>query len=373
MNEQTSLAQIEDVENQIKEVQVDYVYRLAEFTIGELMKKFRQKETVNDNAVDEEEISVLIVPNYQRKFVWLEQMQSRFIESIFMGVPIQPLFSFELDEEGNLELLDGVQRLSTIKAFVSNQLILSDLEEITSLNHYTFDKLITSRKRKFLNTTLRVYIINEKTDEGVRADIFRRLNETGKKLVSAEIRKGKFIKNKFYDFILNCTSNAVFSRLFTSAKDNEKLRGEKEELITRFFAYSDNYMQFEHSVKGFLDDYIIEEGKIFTEAIGKVKESELVRMLEFVEKYIPNGFKKTGGSMSIPRVRFEAISIGVNLALRQNESLINPDIKWIESKEFKTITTSDAANNKSKVRNRIEFVRDCLLGIIELNTLNYDN
>lgn len=370
MSEKTERASIEEVESQIREIQVDYSYRLAEFTIGELIKKFRQKNSIID---EDEEMSILVVPKYQRNFVWALVMQSRFIESIFMGVPIQPLFAFELDEEGNLELLDGVQRLSTVKAFVSNDLTLSSLEEITSLNNYTFDKLELSRKRKFLNTTLKVYIINEKTNEGIRADIFRRLNETGKKLESAEIRKGKFLSNHFYDFILECTEISEFDKLFSSAKDNEKLRGEKEELITRFFAYSDNYQMFEHSVKGFLDSYIISEGENFNDEIKEIKRNEFIRMLNFIEEYIPNGFRKTEGSKSIPRVRFEALSIGVNLALRENSEIDTQNFKWIESKEFKTITTSDAANNKSKVIGRIEFVRDCLLGNINIDSLTYDS
>ena len=363
-------ANIEDVEKQIREIQTDYSYRLAEFTIGELMKKFQQKDGIPE--IEDENMSILIVPKYQRDFVWAEQMQSGFIESIFMGIPIQPLFAFELDDVGNLELLDGVQRLSTIKAFVSNILLLKNLEEITNLNNYKFEDLETPRKRKFLNTTLKVYIINENTDEGVRADIFRRLNETGEKAVSAEVRKGKFINNKFYDFILNCTKIDIFEKLFSSARDNEKLRGEKEELITRFFAYSDNYENFTHSVKGFLDNYIIETGKIFNQEFADLKEKELKRMLDFVEKNIPNGFKKTEGSKSIPRVRFEAISIGVNLALRKKHgNITNPDIRWLESKEFKQVTTSDAANNKSKVVGRIEFVKKCLLEEIDINTLDY--
>lgn len=364
------VASIEEVELQIREIQIDYKYRLVDLSIGELMQKFRQKDTLIE--IENKDLSILIVPKYQRDFEWKNQMQSRFIESIFMGIPIQPLFAFELDDEGNLELLDGVQRLSTIKAFVSNDLLLDNLEEITSLNRYKFENLETSRKRKFFNTALKIYIIDENTDEGVRADIFRRLNETGLKLESAQIRKGKFINNKFYDFILECIELPKFKSLFSSAKSENKLRGEKEELVTRFFAYSDKYKFFEHSVKGFLDDYIIQTGKIFNSDFANSKKAELERMLNFVEINIPNGFKKTEGSKSIPRVRFEAISIGVNLALREKDgNIINPDIRWLDSREFKQVTTSDAANNKSKVVGRIEFVKDCLIGRIDLNTLNY--
>lgn len=104
-----------------------------------------------------------------------------------------------------------------------------------------------------------------------------------------------------------------------------------------------------------------------------IMKNELDRTLEFIEKNIPNGFRKTEGSKTIPKVRFEAISVGTNLALREKSNLEVEDTKWLDSNEFKKWTTSDAANNKSKVIGRIEFVRDCLLGKIDINSLNYGN
>ncbi|MCU0351176.1 MAG: DUF262 domain-containing protein [Flavobacterium sp.] len=363
--------EIQKAEEQIKEIQVDYNYRIADFSIGELLKKFVLKG--KEPNFEDESISGLYVPQYQRDFIWLEKMQSRFIESIFMGVPMQPLLAFELDEDGNLELLDGVQRLSSIKSFVDNELTLVNLEELDSLNGFTFEDLNVARKRKFLNAQLKLYIINNYTDEGIRADIFRRVNEGGKKLEPAEIRKGKFIGNEFYSFILEMADSAEFNKLFKSGKATDKLRGEKEELITRFFAFSNNYKNFLHSVKGFLDEYVIETDKVFNADKKKEMRQELIRTLEFVERTFPNGFKKSENSKSIPRVRFEAIAVGSNLALREMPSLTVGNVNWINSREFKEQTTSDAANNKSKVIGRIEFVKECLLGIRDINTLTYDN
>ena len=372
MNE-IKLASLEKVEAQIKEIQVEYNYRIADFSIGELLKKFKLKNEKIE--IEDEEMSVLIVPQYQRDFVWEEKMQAKFVESIFMGVPIQPLFAFELDDDGNMELLDGVQRLSSLRAFVNNELVLNNLEELDSLNGYKFEQLETPRKRKLQNTSLKLYIINENTDEGVRADIFRRVNEGGKKLAPAEIRKGKFIGNEFYTFILECTELSEFKSLFSSTKDDDKLRGEKEELVTRFFAYSNNYQNYTQKKmqKVFLDDFIIDTGKNFPEDQKNIFKSEFVNMLTFVKSNIPNGFRKTDGSRSIPRVRFEAISIGTNLALRENPRLSSVNTKWLDSEDFKKWTTSDAANNKTKVFGRIEFVRDCLIGKIDVNLLSYGN
>jgi hypothetical protein len=363
--------EIERAEEQIIEVQKDYRYRIADYSIGELLKKFIVKG--QEPNFEDESISGLYVPQYQRDFIWKEPMQSKFIESLLMGVPIQYLFAFELDEDGNLELLDGVQRLSSIKSFVDNNLILSELEELDSLNGFTFNNLNTARKRKFLNTQLKLYIINESTDEGIRADIFRRVNEGGDKLTYAEIRKGKFIGNRFYAFILDMAESIEFNSLFSTTKQTEKLRGEKEELISRFYALSNNYQSFVHSVKGFLDEYIIEANKIFDNTKKEEMKNELFNTLKFVEDNFPNGFRKSENSKSIPRVRFEAIAVGTNLSLRANPNLTINNIEWLNSNEFKQWTTSDAANNRSKVIGRIEFVRDCLLGNKDLTKLTYDN
>lgn len=169
------------------------------------------------------------------------------------------------------------------------------------------------------------------------------------------------------------SESAEFNKLFSTTKQTEKLRGEKEELISRFFALSNNYQSFVHSVKGFLDEYIIEANKTFDDTKKEEMKNELFNTLKFVETNFPNGFRKSENSKSIPRVRFEAIAVGANLALRENADLTINDVDWVNSNEFKQWTTSDAANNKSKVIGRIEFVRDCLLGNQDLTQLTYDN
>ncbi|NDV57239.1 DUF262 domain-containing protein [Bacteroides sp. 519] len=365
------------VEEQIKDTEKDYNYRLVEWPIEVLVKKFipksankTYKELIPQGA---EQFSVIIVPEFQREFVWDDQMKAKFIESIFMRIPMPPLFAFLLDDEGNLELLDGVQRLSTIIAFVKDQLTLDNLEVLDSLNGYKFSELEISRQRKFNNLSLKIYILDEDADEGIRADIFNRINSTGKKLSPAEIRKGSFLNNRFYDFILECINYPEFLSLFSAAKEDEKLRGDKEELITRFFAYTEKYTEFEHSVKEFLNDYIKEKGDTFNDAEKAEKTKIIKDTLAFITLYFPNGFRRTATSKSIPKVRFESIAVGTSLALKENPSLANPDLRWLESKEYLNWVTSGSSNNKSKLIGRIEFVRDCLLSRVDVNTLTYGN
>ena len=88
---------------------------------------------------------------------------------------------------------------------------------------------------------------------------------------------------------------------------------------------------------------------------------EFNNVLQFVEKNFPYGFAKTKTSKITPRVRFEAISVGVALALRERPNLTVPNVDWLKSDKFKDLTTSDASNNQGKLKERVEYVRDQLL------------
>ncbi|MEG4499392.1 DUF262 domain-containing protein, partial [Microcoleus sp. F10-C6] len=135
---------------------------------------------------------------------------------------------------------------------------------------------------------------------------------------------------------------------------------EPEEFVLRFFAYLNNYKNFDKRVNEFLNEYLEAHNHNGIDQDGM--RSEFHTMLDFVEKYFSNGFSKSKGHVKTPRIRFEAISVGVALALREKNDLVPKSMKWLDSPEFKEYTTSDASNSKPKVIKRIEYVRDRLLG-----------
>ncbi len=137
-------------------------------------------------------------------------------------------------------------------------------------------------------------------------------------------------------------------------------KGEPEEFVLRFFAYLNNYQNFDGHVNKFLNEYLEEHNHAGIDR--DVMGSEFHKMLDFVDKYFPNGFSKTKGHVRTPRIRFEAISVGVALALREKSDLEPKSMAWLDSREFKEYTTSDASNSRYKVIRRIEYVRDELLG-----------
>lgn len=130
-----------------------------------------------------------LAPDFQRKKVWKAQQKSLLIESLLLRIPL-PAFYFSSDNEGRLQVVDGVQRLTTIKEFVDGKLELQELEYLNDeLGESTFGDLDGSVwGRRILTTQISANVIDPQTPSAVKFDIFRRINTGGSPLNSQEIR-----------------------------------------------------------------------------------------------------------------------------------------------------------------------------------------
>lgn len=341
------------IEEQIQQESVPYVYDTKEYPVEVIVAKY-----------DKEQI---FVPHYQRNFVWKPVEKSRFIESVYLGVPIMPFLVSVSGEDAELEIIDGSQRIRTLAEYCKDGFKLNGLQKLTELNGTIFSDLPDSRKNKFLLRDFRFHVVTDKANQEIRADIFNRVNTSANKLKSSEIRKGAY-QGEFYNFIIECSQSKLFRKV-CPIPDSKAQRGEYEELALRFFAYSNSYQNFKHDVAPFLDEYLKFQNKGFNRDALKL---DFDTVMEFVEKnFEPPYFARKGRDNATPRVRFEALSVGIYLAIKQNPNLELNDLSWLESDEFKYHTTSDASNNQGKLKTRIEFVRDCLLGTMQ--NLHYNN
>ena len=356
----------ENAEKQIKKLQIPYDYDTKEYPLEVLLYKFDSTDT---------EKSTIVIPAYQRDDIWKDDMKSEFIESLLLGVPIQPLFAAILDENGTLELIDGSQRLRTIEAFTKDEFRLSGLEKLTSLNGLFYSDFSPARKNKFGLISLRLHVITELADITVRQDIFKRINTTGVKANAPEVRKGSFT-GKFYGFIIECAKNELFQKLCPISEDAKK-RGGAEELILRFFTYADYGLERKEKGRRLLDNYVIEQNRKVIEKVKNgfdpnKKRKDFEKMLDFVNKYFDLGFKRAETSKFTPRVRFESISLGVYFALKEEPNLQPVYMEWLDSLQFKEVTTSDSSNNTGRLSARVNFVKDCLLNKIKKDDLTYE-
>ncbi|MBE9126214.1 MULTISPECIES: DUF262 domain-containing protein [unclassified Coleofasciculus] len=343
----------EAAEAEIWEKQKPVDYDTKEYPVEILVQKYIDGRDDDTNE--------LFIPDYQREMAWDETRQSKFIESVLLGLPIPYIFVADIYDEvndlGRLEIVDGTQRIRTLARFLNNELTLKKLEKLGKLNDFTFADLPLARQRRFKRSTLRMIQLTEKADEEVRRDMFERINTGSVDLTDMEKRRG-ISPGPFLDLIEELSENSKFRNLCPFSEASIRRR-EPQEFVLRFFAYLNNYENFERRVNEFLNDYLKENNREGLDRQGM--KYEFQSMLNFVEAHFLNGFSKAKGYTRTPRIRFEAISVGVALALREKSNLEPKSMKWLNSDEFKEYTTSDASNSRPKVIRRIEYVRDQLL------------
>ena len=214
------------IEAEIDKQQRNIKYDTKEYTVELIVNKYREG-LENDN-------NEFFVPDYQREFVWDDVRQSRFIESLIMGLPIPYIFIAET-KDGRFEIVDGSQRIRTLAAFLNDELILKGLEKIPSLNNVAFSDLNKSRQRKINNISLRMISLAEQTTEESKNDIFERINRGSDLLKDMESRRGIY-KGKFNEFVHSLAEKEEFKKITPVAHWLEK-RKEREELVLRFLPF----------------------------------------------------------------------------------------------------------------------------------------
>jgi len=209
-------------------------------------------------------------PAFQRRGVWNSAAKSSFIESIFLGIPIpQILFSSKQGVKGAFLVLDGKQRLLTIKEFIDGSYSdgkpfkLKELRVLKELEGLSWQEISNNPdwKYRLLNETQRTAIIRGWKNEQVLYEIFYRLNSGSVKLSPMELRMslhpGKFLK-----FIIRWTENigALHSLLGRKKPDP---RMADVELAIRFLAFNDGNITYRGNLKEFLYTLCIEYNNKF--------------------------------------------------------------------------------------------------------------
>lgn len=211
-------------------------------SIGELTNLYRDGE-------------LKIRPEFQRFFRWTDLQKSRLIESLLLGIPLPSIFVAQT-ETGQWELVDGLQRVSTILQLQgelrgedgekSSPLVLRGTKYLPALEglvwqHHDAEKSLTEAQRLDVKRSkLDVKIIKRESSVATKFDLFQRLNSYGSTLTAAEMRSALLVavSSDFFSWLHDLSSHPSF-RLCTQLSDRLIEERFDLELVVRFLVLHD--------------------------------------------------------------------------------------------------------------------------------------
>lgn len=259
-------------------------------------------------------------PDYQRKKVWDLQRKSRLIESLIMNIPIPPIFLYEISPS-KYEVMDGLQRISTIIDFLNNKFRLKGLEVWQELNGCSYMELISEVQDAIGSRYLSGSVIlsdskntKEKQDELKRL-VFERLNTGGITLTKQEIRnalntsKMNAMINDFAD------NNDTFNHLWQTRDDSKNRMGNRE-MILRFFAYKDlSYNKNTTVGTSQALDYYSAKSVYFDELKVKNLKSYIESTLDLVQKLFGDKAFNKYNSTKSEKMLFDTVMLACSICI----------------------------------------------------------
>jgi len=305
--------------------------------------------------------------------LWDSRKMSRLIESILIRFPL-PAFYFDASEDDNWLIVDGLQRLSSIRKFViDKKLKLSGLEFLTELNGKTFDTLHRTYQRRIEECPVTVYMIKPGTPDDVKYSVFRRINTGGLTLTNQEIRNA--LAKPRDRVLLEELANLECSKQLLG--DLSK-RMKDQELVLRFWAfYRFDYLDANNKkeIASFLDR-AMEEIKKGDEAYRINFKQQYTRAIQRCYRLLgESGFEKDSNSsprkhsknstlFEVWMVEIAKLSEDKFDRLMAKEALVKEKINVLlsDSEFFRAITYS--TQKKDHVQTRYAKVRNLISEVL---------
>ena len=179
-----------------------------------------------------EDKDIRLDPDYQRNYVWDNKKSSLLIESIILNVPI-PVIYVSQEQDDTWSVIDGLQRLYSLKRFFEGKFKLSGLEILSELNKHDINSLNPKALRLLKNGLLRVIMITHDSNEEIKYDVFMRLNTGSVHLNEQELRNCLY-RGNLNRLLKELTNNVQWQTLLGLKAPHKRMAD--RELILRFLA-----------------------------------------------------------------------------------------------------------------------------------------
>lgn len=304
-----------------------------------------------------------IAPEYQRQFRWDAERESELIESLLLGLPVPPIF-VATNSDATWELVDGLQRVSTLIHFAgSSDLIrdhlpgkrdalkLSGLDKLSAFNYQTFNDLPRPLQLAFHKRPIRVTALSDKSQLDVRFDLFERLNRGGVVLTPQEVRSCIY-RGSFNDFLRELIATDDFRNLLKLQRGHAS-DGTAEEQVLKFFAYLEGRKKFDHNVTDFLNNFMQEHRETPMIVAWRQLFASTMKTLGKVFKGGPATRKGYGPT---PLNQFEAIVVACAELLREGVAIKCSSTDLMDDAELVKFSTK-GTNTRAALGGRIARAR----------------
>ncbi len=192
-----------------------------------------ESRTVHDILRRISQGAVIMDPDFQRDFVWNDEKQSKLIESVLMRIPL-PVFYLAEDRDGNLIVVDGLQRLATFRRFVAKKQFRLKLPDQPELDKKRFEELSPKLRNRVEDCQLTLYVIDSQVPEKARLDIFDRVN-SGEPLTRQQMRNALY-QGPATDFLKKQAQYSLFETVTGKSLNRKKMFD--REFVNRYCAFS---------------------------------------------------------------------------------------------------------------------------------------
>ncbi|MBF0135862.1 MAG: DUF262 domain-containing protein [Magnetococcus sp. DMHC-1] len=352
----------EKIDQKIGEIRTETL----DMSFGEILSLHSQKE-------------LIIQPEYQRYFRWADEQKSRLVESILLGLPIPPIFVVENDD-GVLELIDGLQRISSIIQFIEHRqieqeepLVLVGCDIVEDLNGKGFNDLPLVLKLRIKRSNVRMVIIKKQSNSLLRYEMFKRLNTGGSVLTPQEVRNCSVRMYgdrgiEFYDFLTECANFGAFKNCIATVSEADFDQRFDEELVLRFFAAKNAGYLFNRNVRIWLDSYLEKVLKGNIDFNYNKEKNDFYSVFTYLDKLMGQDsfvrYRNGSPIGSLAPAYYEAVSVGVFQCLdfihKIEEKVVkNAIINKLMSDDFKR-NIGPGSSKISSFRERISAIRESI-------------
>jgi hypothetical protein len=313
---------------------------------------------------------------FQRKDdLWDEGKQSRLIESILISFPL-PAFFFDATDDNYWLIVDGLQRLSSIRNFcVLKTLQLTNLEFLTQLNGKRWEDLSEDLHRIIEETQVVIYKILPGTPTDVKFNIFKRINTGGLTLEPQEIRHALF-QGTPAKFIAELAESRAFLR--ATRKRIKPHRMLDRDFVNRFLAfYLFGYENYQPDLDTFMSKAMAALYKLDESQLAKIKYDFEASMLTTLKVFGKEAFRKIGiytnRLFPINKALFDAMAAQLALISDIERDRIIEDRSSFKQAILELITNDDhffaSITSSTGDRNKVTYRHGMVKQIIQQHIL----